>query len=437
MANITPFIGLRYNNEKVNNLTAVVTPPYDIIDEKEQARYYAEHPANIIRLELGLVFPDDDESNNRYTRAHQYLERWIEDEILSYESKPALYLYQQEFKAHDTSMVRNGFICGLKVEDYAQGNILPHEETLSKPKADRLQLMRATQSNFSSIFGLYSDTENVVQKALFNAVEVTEPDIEIYDEVNEAHRIWAVTNEEAIQTIVNFMQDQQIFIADGHHRYETALEYAREMKAAGHEGYDYVMTTLVNMFDPGLVILPTHRMVGDLQDLNLQALREQLEAFFNVRPFGSKEQLPDLLAEMTKPWQEKHLFGMYDQTGHLYLLELKDAEAARNQLPTDRSDAWKGLDVAVLDNLILDHILGIGAAERREQKNVEYTKDAREALTRVDQGDHQLAFILNPTRIDEIIAVARAGDKMPQKATYFYPKLLTGLVINPLYKNLP
>ncbi len=435
MAHIIPFIGLRYNTNKIPNLASVVTPPYDIIDEAAQVRYYAEHPANVIRLELGLEFPDDDENNNRYTRAAEYMNRWIEEEILVYENRPALYFYQQEFNMQGNPVVRNGFICGLKVEEYDQGNILPHEETLSKPKEDRLRLMRATQANFSSIFGLYSDPEKVIDNVLQEAISDKPPAIELADEAGETHRVWVITDPEVIRTVVEQMKDKKVFIADGHHRYETALEYAKEMEAKGLKGYDYVMITLVNLYDQGLIILPTHRLVRNLSDFDLEAFRVRLGTYFNVRPFGSSDQLPQFLRAMEEQGQNAHVFGMYGRNGVLYILSLKPDADTEKVLPSDKSDAWKQLDVALLDNLVLDHMLGIGASQRKSQEHLTYTKDAQWAVQQVDKGLYQIAFFLNPTRVREVVDVAEARDKMPQKATYFYPKLLTGLVINHLAKN--
>ncbi|HHV76872.1 MAG TPA: DUF1015 domain-containing protein [Syntrophothermus lipocalidus] len=436
MANIIPFIGLRYNTNKIPNLASVVTPPYDIIDEAAQVRYYAEHPANVIRLELGLEFPNDDENNNRYTRAAEYMQRWIEEDILVYESKPALYFYQQEFNIQGNTVVRNGFICGLKVEAYDKGNILPHEETLSKPKEDRLRLLRATQANFSSIFGLYSDPEKTIDSALQAAISDTSPTSELVDEVGETHRLWVITDNETIRTVVEAIKDKKIFIADGHHRYETALEYAQEMEAKGLPGYDYVMITLVNLYDQGLIILPTHRVVKNLEGFDLEAFRVKLGSYFNVRPFGSADQLSAFLKAMEEQGEDQQVFGMYGQNGVLYILSLRPNVEIAQALPNDKSEAWKRLDVAVLDNLVLDHMLGIGASQRKNQEYLAYTKDAQWAVQQVDKGLYQVAFFLNPTRVKEVVDVAQARDKMPQKATYFYPKLLTGLVINHLAKNI-
>jgi len=431
MANIIPFKGLRYNQEKICNLASVVTPPYDIIDEAAQARYYAENPANIIRLELGLVFPEDIPSNNRYTRASQYLQKWMEDEILLPEEKPAIYVYQQEFQVQGLKVVRTSFICGVKVESYDNGNILPHEETLSKPKADRLQLMRATQSNFSSIFGLFSDKEKYIDTVLIEHIKGKMPEINIIDEANETHRIWVIDNEDVIDKIVQAMTDKKIYIADGHHRYETALEYAAEMKEQGHEGYDYVMMTLDNLYDEGLVVLPTHRMVGNIKNFELNKFKKDLSQLFEVKLVGNKDNIKDFMQGLTDRGKYNHVFGMYVNE-NLYFLTLKDTDQANTLLPPDRSEAWKALDVALLDNLVLDQMLGIGEQERRNQDNLAYSRSEDQVIEQVDNRKYQLGFILNPTRVEEIVNVAQARDKMPQKSTYFYPKLITGLVINKL-----
>lgn len=431
MATIIPFRGLRYNQEKVSNLASVVTPPYDVIDESAQARYYAENPANIIRLELGLIFPEDTSSNNRYTRAAQYLEKWIEDETLIQEEKAALYLYQQEFLSRGEKVIRTGFICGLKVEDYANGNVLPHEETLSKPKADRLQLMRATSSNFSSIFGLFSDEEKYIDNTLLEEITGKLPDINIVDEDDEIHKIWVIDKAETVNKVVKAMSDKKVYIADGHHRYETALEYYKEMKEQGHSGYDYVLTTLVNLYDTGLVVLPTHRVVGNIPAFKLDSFLEKLNALFEVEVFGNQEDLKAFLAELEARGKARHSFGMY-VSGKLYLLTLKNTEQASKLLPENKSAAWEKLDVALLDNIILDQMLGINEQKRRSQDNLAYTRSEEWLIEQVDNRNFQVGFILNPTRVEEIVEVAEAGDKMPQKSTYFYPKLITGLIINSL-----
>ena len=428
MADIIPFRGLRYNPEKISNLASVVTPPYDIIDESAQARYYAENPANVIRLELGLIFPQDSSSNNRYTRAAQYLEKWQEDQTLLAEEKAALYLYQQEFNFRGEKVVRTGFVCGLKLEPYEKGNILPHEETLSKPKADRLQLMRATNSNFSSIFGLYSDEQKEAEKLLLEEVKEQAPDINIIDEAGETHKIWVIKNEELIERIVALLADRPVYIADGHHRYETALEYYHEMKEQGLQGYDYVMATLVNVFDEGLVVLPTHRLVGNIPGFKLDAFMNRLDDLFEIELYKDKN-IGAFMQELESRGKKHRVFGMYSGKD-IFFLELKNPEQASKLLPDNKSAAWEKLDVALLDNIILDQLLGINDQKRRSQENLAYTRSEEWLMEQIDNRNYQLGFLLNPTRVEEIIAVAQARDKMPQKSTYFYPKLITGLIIN-------
>ena len=428
MADIIPFRGLRYNPEKISNLASVVTPPYDIIDESAQARYYAENPANVIRLELGLIFPQDSSSNNRYTRATQYLEKWQEDQTLLAEEKAALYLYQQEFNFRGEKVVRTGFVCGLKLEPYEKGNILPHEETLSKPKADRLQLMRATNSNFSSIFGLYSDEQKEAEQLLLAEVKEQAPDINIIDEAGETHKIWVIKNEELIERIVALLADRPVYIADGHHRYETALEYYHEMKEQGLQGYDYVMATLVNVFDEGLVVLPTHRLVGNIPGFKLDAFMNRLADLFEIELYKDKN-IGAFMQELESKGKKHRVFGMYSGKD-IFFLELKNPEQASKLLPDNKSAAWEKLDVALLDNIILDQLLGINDQKRRSQENLAYTRSEEWLMEQIDNRNYQLGFLLNPTRVEEIIAVAQARDKMPQKSTYFYPKLITGLIIN-------
>lgn len=431
MTRIIPFKGLRYNSDKISDLADVVTPPYDIIDEAAQTRYYANHPANIIRLELGLTFPQDSADNNRYTRAAQYLAKWMEDGTLQSEISPALYLYQQEFTVHGIKRIRNGFVAGVQVEPYEKGNILPHEETLSKPKADRLQLMHATKCNFSSIFALYADEQKLVDSLLLSEAQERKPDIEIIDEADEIHRIWVIDNQAVIDQIVDIMSTKTLYIADGHHRYETALEFANEMSEQGLNDYNYVMTTMVNLYDEGLVVLPTHRVAGHLDNFDFTSFMDKLTSLFEVEPYPAESDLTYIMHILAERGQKDHVFVMYNGENY-YLLTLKDEEKAFNLLPANNSVAWKSLDVAILDNLILDQILGIGEAERRNQENLAYSRSEEWVKEKIDNRHYQVGFFINPTRVEEIVKVAEAHDKMPQKSTYFYPKLITGLIINNL-----
>lgn len=438
MATIVPIRGIRYVPEKVGDIAEVVTPPYDIIDSIAQARYYARHPNNIIRLELGQIFQQDDDRQNRYTRAAGYYSRWLEEGILARENKPALYLYEQEFTVEGKRLVRTGFICGLELKPYGPGNVLPHEETLSKPKADRLQLMRACRANFSPMFGLYDDPAEDVNQTLRSACGLRPPDVSFVDEAGESHRLWVITNSRVHKKITRLFKNWTIFIADGHHRFETALNFYQESLANGEKLLPTVLVTLVNLHDPGLLILPTHRLVKNLKDFDSDAFKEQLLDYFKLEAYplpGSRAEQPatvrSFLQELKARGQTDHAFGFYSRDKILYLLTLKKEVSPRKLFP-DRSEAWSNLDVSILDHLVLDRLLKIGGELRRNQDHLSYTHNELEAVEAVDSGAEQAVFLLNPTRVEQVIAVASNGEKMPQKSTYFYPKLITGLVINPL-----
>jgi len=435
MAEIKPITGLRYNKEKVGDLTEVITPPYDVIDPAAQKKFYAINPYNVIRLELGEKYPEDDHENNVYTRAAATFVKWCLDEVLIKEPEPALYLYQQEFQALGEAKVRTGFLCGLKAEDYAKGQVLPHEETLPKHKEDRLKLMRATEANFSPIFGLYSDPERLIDQALLDSIQQKKPNIEITDWAKEVHRVWGITDKNIINTVVKAMEKKKVFIADGHHRYETAVAYGKEMKQQGGRNFDYILINLVNLYDPGLVILPTHRLIRNVSGFDLGRFLGQLKEDFELKPIppaDSRETtLEQLLKEMEERGRRNHTFGLYAQE-NFYLVSLKKETVIDQTVGPNKSPAWRHLDVTILHTLIMENILGIGAAERASEGFLKYTRDNLDAVESVDRGEFQLALLMNPTKIDEVTAVAEAGEKMPQKSTFFYPKVISGLVINKL-----
>ncbi len=482
MAVVVPFKGLRYNQNTVKNLADVVTPPYDVIDTAAQDRYYKRHPHNVIRLEYGKTGPFDNEAHNRYTRAAAELSAWLENNVLVSESGPALYFYEQEFTLEGERKIRSGFICGVRLEPYAKGVILPHEETMPKHKADRLKLMRACRANFSPIFGLFTDPKMNVDSALREAVKESSPDVSFTDETGEIHQMWVVTDPGVICEVQQVMADKRIFIADGHHRYETALNYKREREAAGGDGsgaeilsvtgscctgpdgsccssgkepaYNYVMMTLVNLYDPGLVALPTHRLVRGVTGLDKKRLVEQLKESFDVEKYPlakDRNNFQEFLRLLAKKGQvchhdglnsaatetkgtvpHRHVFGLYTGEDQLYLLSLSNEKALYRMMPQDKSPAWQGLDVSVLHTLIIEKYLGICGELRAKAEHITYTREEEGALAAVDTGQYQLAFFLNPTLVEEVTAVAAGGEKMPQKSTFFYPKLITGLVINQL-----
>lgn len=445
MATIVPFRGLRYNPEIVENLAAVVTPPYDVIDALAQDRYYEKHPYNIIRLEYAKTFQEDDDNNNRYTRSADDFKAWLEKKVLAPEIDPALYLYEQEFTVDGERKIRSGYICAVRLEPYEKGIVLPHEQTLPKHKADRLDLMRACRANFSPIFGLYSDPGAAVTGTLREAAKGN-PDAEFTDEKGEMHRLWVVRDAQAINRVQQLMADNRIFIADGHHRYETALNYKAEREKSsqiptGEEAYNFVMMTLVNLYDPGLVVLPTHRLVKNIQETHLTSLPERLKDNFTLEEYHSssyKESFKTFLEELALRGRDNsgrrphlHVFGIYFG-GKLYIASLKDENKLGDLMQADKSPDWQGLDVSVLHSLILEEYLGIGEEQRVRGDHITYSREEEGALSAVDKGEFQIAFFMNPTLVEEVTNVAANGEKMPQKSTYFYPKLITGLVINSL-----
>lgn len=434
MAVIVPIRGVRYNPTKIGEVRNVITPPYDVIDAAAQNMYYERHPNNVIRLELGKTTPEDNETNNRYTRAAETFQSWLQQEVLTHDPKPSLYLYEQEFEVRGEKLVRSGFICGVKAEDYSKGSVLPHEETLPKHKADRLNLMRAALANFSPIFGLYSDPEHVVEAILAGAKAKPAPDIEVLDDSGLLNRLWVISEPKAVQKIVQFMAEQKIFIADGHHRYETAVNFGKEMAAQGKDGYDFVLITLVNLYDKGLVVFPTHRLVHNVQNLEAVKLITDLAADFTVEKLPPGTALNAFLAKLETAGATGHSFGIYTPEKLFYILKLKDESSLDRLDLENRSAAWKRLDVSILHTLILEKQLGIGSRQRADESNLTYTRDENFALASVDNGSTQLCFFMNPTKVEEVTNIATGGEKMPQKSTYFYPKIVTGLVINDFSK---
>jgi len=454
MAVIIPIRGLRYN-PGAGPMNELITPPYDAIDSRIQERYYRQHPYNIIRLEYGKTYPSDTEKNNRYTRAAADFAAWQEDGILQQEKTPAIYFCQEEFTHNGQTKTRSSFICGVKLFPYEKGIILPHEETMPKHKADRLALMQACKANFSPIFGLYVDPGRIIEKPLFIECRRA-PDISFAGEDNRRYSIWVVTSAGVIKQVQQLMDSQRTFIADGHHRYETALTYRdlrrkQEGYPAGEYPCDYVMMSLVNLYDPGLVILPTHRIIRNAPHLNVEEFLKHLREHFLVEKFppgADHENLNAFFEALGKrgssPQQQArhdvkdgrnqhpHVFGLYTGGGRLYLLTLRDKSILSPVMPSGYSLTWQGLDVSILHYLILKRLLGIGEEQWADENYLSYTREEENILAAVDAGTYQLAFFLNPILIEEFTAVAASGEKMPQKSTYFYPKIVTGLVINQL-----
>ncbi|MFA5881014.1 MAG: DUF1015 domain-containing protein [Eubacteriales bacterium] len=432
MATIIPFRGIRYNAAKVD-INKVVTPPYDVIDAASQEHFYDINPYNVIRLELGKTVPEDNDTNNRYTRAAQYLKKWLASGVLAHDEKPSVYLYEQEFEARGEKKVRSGFIAGVQANDYSKGEVLPHEETLPKHKADRLNLMKATLANFSPIFGLYADPQHVIEKAL-DAAKGGQPDIEVTDSQGVINRLWVISDEETLRKVTGQMAGSKIFIADGHHRYETAVSFGREMAAQGQSGYEYLMVCLVNLYNEGLVVFPTHRVVNNVKNLNAAKLLRELSADFIVEEMPKDISLHSFTDKLETKGRDSHCFGLYTKNEGFSLLSLKDENMLDSLHLEGRSAAWRRLDVSILHTLILEKLLGIGSRQRADESNLQYVRDEETAKQSVDKGTAQMVFFMNSTKVEEVTDIATGGEKMPQKSTFFFPKVITGMVMNDYQK---
>lgn len=423
MAEIKAFKGMRYTDNG-GTLNTLVCPPYDIISDAQRGSYIEKNPYNIIRLEL----PKGDEG--RYREAGDTLDKWLDKEILACDGEDSVYVYEMQFAANGARRSLKGFVTLVKLTDFSEGIVLPHEETLSKAKQDRFDLMSETFCNFSQIYSLYMDEDNSVY-GMIDGCSKGAPDMEVTDGDGTVHRMWKVSDGETISKLTGAFADKKLYIADGHHRYETALNFHRSLCAAGKavpgDGSGYVMMMLVNMENPGLVVFPTHRIVHDLTGFNEEKILNECKNYFTIA------QAPDegrMQAALNKAYDEgKKAFAMYVGAGKCFVMTLKDETTVKRLLP-DMSEAYCGLDVSVLHSLVLERIFGIDKENMANQKNLGYTRSREEALRAVDIDGADCAFILNPTKVSEIRDVAAAGEKMPQKSTYFYPKLITGLVMN-------
>lgn len=413
MPHIKPFQGVRYNPAVAPDLAQVTTPPYDVISPQAQADFYARDPHNFIRLELAQEKPGDDERHNRYTRAAETLHRWIQEGVLIKEEVPALYLYEQTFQAAGAIHTRSGMLALCQLSPFSERVVLPHEKTLPKAKADRLALMEATRSNFSPVFALYEDPQGQLAELITGAMRGT-PDAELVDDAGVRHRLWVRSTPSLIREIQEALAGRQVVIADGHHRYETALNYQ-----ARHPASDHVLMMLVSLADPGLVVLPTHRLVkGVVTD----GLIPKLNETFELIP-TSREALDTL------PEGDLGVFGLALGSQLNYLLKLKDAHLAETAM-ADHCEAYQHLDVAILHRLVFEKLFGLTADDQASGQYLAYVKEKDEAYQALTAGTHQLAFFLRPTPVASVMGIARAGEVMPQKSTFFYPKLLSGLVFH-------
>jgi uncharacterized protein (DUF1015 family) len=440
MARIYPFRAWRYNPSAVR-LADVVTQPYDKISPAMQQAYYQRSPYNLVRIILGLpeLF-DAEKGENVYSRAARDFRAWREQGVLVQEHDPCVFAYAQRFRVPGTDIVkeRRGFIALGKLHDYSEKVVFRHEQTLSKPKSDRLNLLKATRAHFGQIFMLYSDPSGSVEKNLYDGNGTA--DAEVTDEYGVLHRLWRVNNPSAIGLLTTAMADKKLIIADGHHRYETALNYAREhghaivqaeSSGSGLPQPPYpeaaVMMTFVNMDSDGLVILPTHRVVHSLEGFELAAFRAKAEEFFAVEtlaPGDAQSYLATLTSQATS--QMGTAFVAVTRSGD-FLLRAKPEKMAKAL--AEVPERQRQLDLTQLHSIVLDRLLGLDAEKVREQMNLRYLRDAGEAVDQVRKGEADVAFLTNPVTMEQLREVAFAGEVMPQKSTDFFPKLLSGLTI--------
>jgi len=442
MATVLPFRGIVYSNALSGALARVATPPYDVISEPEQAAFYDAHPFNMIRLILGKIHADDDDSNNRYTRAAATYAAWRADRVLVQDERDTFYVTRTDFLMDGRAVSRLGFIARIRLEPFEKGIVLPHEKTFSKVKSDRLALMKACHVNFSPIFALYPDPDDL-HGWLRGETENRTPDMDFTDSLGHRQALWRIDAPEQVRTITEGLAEKTIYIADGHHRYETALAY-RQWLSESLTGFserhpaNYVMMSLTSMADPGMVILPAHRLLKEVDGAAVNRLFESLDAYFDVTimPFDGNPTsgIVDAFNAARQSSQSDHVIGMFARSRDaLYLLRLKPHVMSR-LFGSEMPESLLNLDVTVLTRLILMDLLGFDQSRLDNEKLIGYVTDPAGAIAQVQSDGFDLAFILNPTRIEQVQAVAREGLIMPRKSTYFYPKVITGQVINPLHE---
>lgn len=430
MVHVAPFKGIQYNQTKIKDLTKVMSPPYDIINDKLQQQLYDNDPHNFVRLILNKIEPTDTDTNNRYTRAATLFNQWQQDNILTPSTTPAIYPYRVDYTVKGDKKTMHGFFVLLKLDpDYK--TVKAHEKTLSKPKADRLNLMRTTNANLEPIQLMYMDTNDQIRHTIENGLGTPQIKVKGYD--GFTHNLWKLDDPKTITAIQKALSDKILFIADGHHRYQTACNFAAEIREKTkntdpNAPFNYIMIVLCNMFDPGLSILPTHRLIT-MPDVYFDQFQQKLEKYFTIEkiPVSGKKNFDQLGKKIMTAIEttDKHKFALYTKDAY-WILSLKDARIM-DKLAADHSKTWRDLDVSILHKLILEELLGIN--EKNLEDHVKYTRVDAEALQLVDEGKYNFSVLINATKIDQLKAIADAQEVMPQKSTYFLPKMLSGLVM--------
>jgi uncharacterized protein (DUF1015 family) len=404
-------------------MASVICPPYDIISPEEQKAYYEKSEYNVIRLEYGMALPTDTKANDKHSRASATFSQWLKGRLLIPDHVPSFYIHEHTFTYQNTRKRRLGFIVCVRLEPWENKIIFPHENTVPGIKSDRLDLMRACAANFSPLLGLYEDIGQKVTKLLTSQAS-RKPAID-FSEAGETHKLWVANEPEFVQRVSHFLASRPIYVADGHHRYETALAYRDERRqetssSRGNEAFNFIMMTLVTFSDPGLIVLPVHRLVHNLSSMAMSQFKDNLETLFEEEsvPLGETD-LFETRGAITR------VLGL--EPGNVTSLKPRPSSSLKEMMPESHSEAYKRLDVSIVQHAVIDQLTVLD-----KNSTVTYTPNIAEACRLVESGERQLAFLLNPISVTTIKAIADANDKMPGKSTYFYPKLPTGLVINRL-----
>ena len=440
MATVLPLNGILYNPEKITDSAQVTTPPYDVITPDEQTAFYDRHPYNVIRLILGRANASDNAMDNPHTRSADFFRQWMSEGVLMRDEQPALYLKAITYVHEEKTITRFGLITRVGLEPFDKRIILPHEKTFSKVRSERLQLMKATHCNHCPIFSLYPDDGGMLS-SLEHAVDTSAPIVDFTDDQGHRHQLWRILDPVVHRRVAAAMQDKRLFIADGHHRYETALNFRTHLKETDPSFSDrhpanYVLMYLCSMSDPGLIILPAHRLLKAVSDEDLKQAMPKIRTYFEVakHPFtaGDRPRVEERFLAALSDGESRQRIGIYaHQSPIFYLLTLKTG--VMDQLFSKELDAsLQFLDVTVLTRLVFMKILGFDQTRLDNEQLIGYASSAEKAFQSIDTGTYDVAFILNPTRIEQVQEVAQKGLIMPRKSTYFYPKVKSGLVMNTL-----
>ena len=438
MAEIQPFCGVHYNESQIKDWAEVICPPYDVISPREQQELYLKHEYNYIRIESGRELPQDTATDNKYTRSAALFHEWLEEGVLRTDDTPSLYLHDHYFSRRNRQYKRRSLISRVRLEEWDKMVIRPHEGTLTEPRSDRLSLLFAMKANTSPILAMYADNGVQITSMLGNQAQ-QQPLVRAKMDNGERHDMWLISDIPVIEKIQNILVNRPLYIADGHHRYESALAYRQEQQVysgsdSGNEAFNYVMMSLVEFSDPGLMILAPHRLVRGLPKSNIDGLYSKLKAFFSIEEIDLKHpevwvRIEDILAHTSIP--RIVLFGLNQES--LFILTLNNREEVSKMMPYFHSDIYKNLDVSIVDHIILENLLALSS--EKEKDSLAFSYDMHGAVEKVRIQEYQLALLLSPVKPEMIKSISDAGDKMPRKSTYFYPKTPSGLVINRLDRD--